>query len=146
MNATSGVRRNFDHRGRTKKRQLLTDSRHDIISIFGCDQIPLIQKHHRRASCCRDSLRKALVLVRCPDRGVDHQKSNIGSVEGIERTNDGVLFSPSLGTSSPAHPRRVDKPNWPLFRLDDCVDSVASRSWHVMNDRAILTNHLVEQC
>ena len=145
MNATSGVRRNFDHRGRTKKRQLLTDSRHDIISIFGCDQIPFVQEHHRRAPGGGNSFGKPLVLMRCSDRGVDHKQCNIGTVQCIERANNGVLFSPSLGTSSPAHPSRVDKPNWPLFRLDDCVNSVASCSRHVVNDRAILANHLIKQ-
>ena len=73
------------------------------------------------------------------------EHGDVGAIERVEAAQHGVRFETRLGRARLRMPAVSMKRMRPALGLHDGVDGVARRAGHVVHDRALLADELIEQ-
>ena len=141
----AGQRRDPKDRRTAEEAEFAFDVVTNFLTLFGVEQLPLVQQDHDRAAGCINALREPLILVGDTDRGVDDEERNIGLVDGLQGPHERVVLRVFVDFCLATHPGGVHKPDGTCLRLDDRVNCVASRAGAVVHHRPFLTDQPVEE-
>ena len=88
--------------------------------------------------------RNLLILLSNAFCSIDHQKNDIASINGAERTNDAVAFDRLFHLTAAAHPCRIDQRILDAVLHKVRINGIARRPRNVADNDALFAENLID--
>ena len=109
------------------------------------EQVPLVEQHHDGAAALDGQAHDLLVLLGNAHGGVDDEQRHVGTVDGAQAADHGVVLDVLVHGALLANTRGVDHAVVLAVALHDGVDGVARGAGNVGHDGAVGAQDAVEQ-
>ena len=107
--------------------------------------IPFVHHNNAGAAVLFNSARQPLILFGDSIKGINHQDTDIASVDRLEASIDTEELGPVVDAAAATDARCVDQPPGSVFTDDARIDRVAGGPSNGTDDRALLSADGIEQ-
>lgn len=110
------------------------------------DFVPLIEDENNSFFCLDRFSDDMLILMGDSLISIHDDRDDICSLDGSLRAQDTPLFD--IRTSDlpcPSYPCGIDETNVSTLMIDDSIDRIASRTWHIFHDGSSLSGDSIDE-